>query len=200
MMNEAEMRGQLIDLFVSNGAVKTGGPFKLAAGGESDFYVDCKKVLMSGRGVSLAAKLALLKIASKLELGGFGWPGVAGKAEGTNSLVGAMLHEAASFGHDLAGAILRPQAKGHGLGGQWVTAIDMNEHKLAWVVVEDVSTTGGSASEVCEALLAAGQEVRLVLTVVDREEGAADRFAEAKVPFFSILRRSDLFAAIERQG
>lgn len=200
-MSEPEMREQLLDLFVSSGAVKTGGPFKLAAGGESDFYVNCKKVLMHGRGVLLASQLAWLLIARKLDLGGTGWPHVAGKAEGTNSLVGGMLAVAAyGYNQYVEGAILRPEVKGHGLGGKWVTSVDMEERKLSWVVVEDVSTTGGSASEACEALMAAGQKIDLVLTVVDREEGAADRFAEAGIPFYSLLRRSDLFSAIARKG
>ena len=59
------------------------------------------------------------------------------------------------------------------------------------VVVEDVTTTGGSALKAVEAVREAGGEVALVLTMVDREEGAAQTFAEAKLPFRSLYTASE---------
>ncbi len=47
------------------------------------------------------------------------------------------------------------------------------------VIVEDVTTTGGSAIKAAEALRAEGAEVVGVVTVIDREEGAGDAFAAA---------------------
>lgn len=190
--NQMTMLAEIREYFRAMGAVKFGGPFKLASGGESDFYVNAKTVLTNSRGLYLASKLAWLIVENQIDLAGEGWPGVAGKAEGTNTLVGGMLYEAASFGASVPGAILRPTAKGHGLGGNWVSGIDMTQKREKWVVVEDVSTTGNSAAEVVQALMEAGQDIALVLTLVDREEGAAARFDEAGVPFRSILKRGDL--------
>ncbi len=59
------------------------------------------------------------------------------------------------------------------------------------VVVEDVTTTGGSALKAVEAVREAGGEVALVLTMVDREEGADDTFAQAGLPFRSLFRASE---------
>lgn len=59
------------------------------------------------------------------------------------------------------------------------------------VVVEDVTTTGGSAMRVVEAVRQAGAEVGLVLTMVDREEGAADTFATAGMPFRALYLASE---------
>ena len=42
------------------------------------------------------------------------------------------------------------------------------------VIVEDVTTTGGSALKAVEAVRDAGAEIALVFTMVDREEGAAE--------------------------
>ena len=47
------------------------------------------------------------------------------------------------------------------------------------VVVEDVTTTGGSALKAVEAVREAGAKIVLVLTMVDREEGAAETFKQA---------------------
>ena len=47
------------------------------------------------------------------------------------------------------------------------------------VIVEDVTTTGGSALKAVEAVRDAGAEIVLVFTMVDREEGAAETFAQA---------------------
>ena len=59
------------------------------------------------------------------------------------------------------------------------------------VIVEDVTTTGGSAIKALDAVREAGAEVVLVFTMVDREEGAAESFAEAGVPFRSLYKASE---------
>jgi orotate phosphoribosyltransferase len=51
------------------------------------------------------------------------------------------------------------------------------------VVLEDVTTTGGSALQAVAALREEGANVVLVLTIVDRLEGAAETFAKEKLPF-----------------
>ena len=50
------------------------------------------------------------------------------------------------------------------------------------VVLEDVTTTGGSAMKAIEALKAEGAIIDRVITVVDRLEGAADAFKAAGIP------------------
>ncbi|MBV9531134.1 MAG: orotate phosphoribosyltransferase, partial [Bradyrhizobium sp.] len=59
------------------------------------------------------------------------------------------------------------------------------------VILEDVTTTGGSAMKAFEAVREAGANVALVLTIVDREEGAGDTFAQADLPFRSIYKASE---------
>ena len=74
------------------------------------------------------------------------------------------------------------------------------------VIVEDVTTTGGSAIKAVDALREAGAEIVMVFTMVDRQEGADRRFhgSGACVPLivssggvseeidFSIDRRSPM--------
>ena len=59
------------------------------------------------------------------------------------------------------------------------------------VVVEDVTTTGGSAMKAVEAVREAGGKVALVLTMVDREEGATDTFARAGLPFRALYKATE---------
>jgi orotate phosphoribosyltransferase len=59
------------------------------------------------------------------------------------------------------------------------------------VIVEDVTTTGGSAIKAVESVREAGGEIVLVFTMVDREEGAAEAFAQAGVPFRALYKASE---------
>ena len=59
------------------------------------------------------------------------------------------------------------------------------------VIVEDVTTTGESALKAVEAVREAGGEVALVLTMVDRDEGAGETFARAGLPFRALYRASE---------
>ena len=54
-------------------------------------------------------------------------------------------------------------------------------------VIEDVTTTGGSALKAAETVKEAGAEVALVFTMVDRQEGAAEAFAAAGLHFRALF-------------
>ena len=60
------------------------------------------------------------------------------------------------------------------------------------VILEDVTTTGGSSLKAIEAVRAEGATVVKVLTVVDRQEGAAEAFQAAGVPFAALITASEL--------
>ena len=59
------------------------------------------------------------------------------------------------------------------------------------VIVEDVTTTGGSALKAVEAVREAGGQIALVFTMVDRDEGATETFAEAGIPFRSLYKAGE---------
>ncbi|MET0639681.1 MAG: orotate phosphoribosyltransferase, partial [Hyphomicrobium sp.] len=58
-------------------------------------------------------------------------------------------------------------------------------------VVEDVTTTGGSALKAAEALKTAGAAIVSVITIVDRLDGAAETFADAGLKFEPLLTLAD---------
>jgi orotate phosphoribosyltransferase len=59
------------------------------------------------------------------------------------------------------------------------------------VVVEDVTTTGGSALKSVAVLREAGAAVTDVVTVLDREEGAGEAFASAGVKLHALFKKSE---------
>jgi orotate phosphoribosyltransferase len=60
------------------------------------------------------------------------------------------------------------------------------------VILEDVTTTGGSSLKAIEAVRSEGAEVVKVLTMVDRQEGATDAFAKAGIPFAALVTAAEL--------
>ena len=59
------------------------------------------------------------------------------------------------------------------------------------MIVEDVTTTGGSALKAAEAVREAGGEIALVFTMVDREEGATETFSEAGLQFRALYKAGE---------
>jgi orotate phosphoribosyltransferase len=59
------------------------------------------------------------------------------------------------------------------------------------LMIDDVATTGGSILKAVEGMEGHGCHVRRALTVVDREEGAAQNLAARKIQLAAIFKRSD---------
>jgi orotate phosphoribosyltransferase len=63
------------------------------------------------------------------------------------------------------------------------------------VVVEDVTTTGASAIQAVHALREEGAHVALVLTIVDRLEGARENFDAEKLAFRALYTADEFLKA-----
>lgn len=81
--------------------------------------------------------------------------------------------------------IVRKQAKDHGTLA-WIEGAKTFPKGAELVVVEDVTTTGGSSLKAVEKLEEAGFKVRAILTVVDRQEGARKVIEEKGIKFLSL--------------
>jgi orotate phosphoribosyltransferase len=164
----------LVDALREAGAVRF-GEFELSHGGTSDYYVD------KYRFETDPDALAAVTGAFAERLGGAKLAGVA---------LGAVpLAAVTSVEAGLPYVVVRKETKEYGTGnrieGRLATGEDV-------VVLEDVATTGRSAAEAVEALREAGAEVRRVLVVVDREEGARETLADHGVELDALLTASDL--------
>lgn len=95
---------------------------------------------------------------------------VGGLTLGADPVATAMLHSAASEGKRLDAFVVRKVEKAHGMQRR-IEGTDIAGRRV--LVVEDTSTTGGSALTAVEAVRAAGAVVVAVAVVVDRRTEAA---------------------------
>jgi orotate phosphoribosyltransferase len=166
---------------IAERSLLTGGDFTLASGRQSSVFFDMKRSMLDPEGANLIAEAVLRRIE------GLKADAVGGLVMGAVPIVAVVC--AKSFPQrPLQGFFVRKEAKDHGTAKR----IDGNLAPRARVVIlEDVTTTGGSALQAAEAVRAAGAEVVAVLTIIDREEGAAEAFAAAGLRFEAILTRDD---------
>lgn len=158
----------------------------LASGKESDFYLDLRRTLMHPRGMRLAGRLVLDRLARD----GTVVDAVGGMAVGAVPLVAAVLAAASDDPESpLVGFFVRKEAKQHGLGRQ----LEGNFRSGQTVaLVEDTTTTGSSTLEAVDLVEQAGGKVARVLCVVDRGEGAAEAFSARGLTLEPLFTRADL--------
>ncbi|MEQ1669789.1 MAG: orotate phosphoribosyltransferase, partial [Hyphomicrobium sp.] len=91
-------------------------------------------------------------------------------------------------GRKLPAFFVRKQAKDHGTKSL-IEGLGPGETMAGKrvVIVEDVTTTGGSAIKAAEAIRASGAEIVRVITIVDRQDGADDAFKAANMDFRPLL-------------
>ena len=159
------------------------GEVTLASGRKSDFYFNLKPTMMDPEGATLLAELTYEALKDE------GFDYIGGLEMGAVPLAGAIAQISWIKGHPIAAFFVRKKPKEHGakLAIEGLTRDETLAGKRI-VVVEDVTTTGGSAMKAVETLREAGANVSLVFTMVDREEGAAETFAAAGLPFRALYK------------
>lgn len=162
------------------------GEITLASGRKSDFYFNLKPTMLDAEGAALLAQLTLDALAAEeldyiggLEMGAVP---IAAAAAAVSALTDTPVH--AFF--------VRKQPKEHGakLLIEGLTKDESLAGKRV-AVIEDVTTTGGSAMKAVEALKEAGAEIALVFTMVDRQEGATEAFAASGLRFASLFKAEE---------
>ena len=164
------------------------GQFTLASGRESEHYVNCKPVSLSGSGLALISSGMLDHVDAEAIA-------VAGLTLGADPLVSGVAMAAALVGRSLDALIVRKQAKGHGTGA-WLEG-PLPQNGALITVLEDVVTTGGSSLKAVHQLREAGFVVNRVITLVDREEGGAAAMAAADLELVSLFRLSEVSSCAE---
>ncbi|HEX2256115.1 MAG TPA: orotate phosphoribosyltransferase [Afifellaceae bacterium] len=165
---------------------RQGAVFRLVSGRTSTIYFNLKPAMLDPEGAKLIGA-ALAERAS-----GLGADYVGGLAMGAVPLVAATAAMSAVAGTPVRALFVRKEAKGHGTQSQIEGLADGEQLADSHVVVvEDVTTTGGSALKAIAALRGAGARVEHVVTVVDRQEGAEEGFAAAGVTLHALFRKSE---------
>ncbi len=158
------------------------GEFTLASGRASGFFFNMKRTMLDPEGAYLLAD-ALLDLMDDIDADHVG-----GLAMGAIPLVSIVAARSFERGRPVTAFFVRKEAKDHG-------TMDLIEGALAdnarVVLLEDVTTTGGSSLKAAAAVRARGCTVGHVLTIVDREEGARANFARDGIELRALYRRAD---------
>jgi orotate phosphoribosyltransferase len=167
------------------------GRFVLASGRESNYYLDMKPSMFHPEGVELLSRLVLKK------LEGIKVHYIGGLEVGAVPLLSPIAMISESTGRGIPGFFVRKTVKDHGTKKRIEGVEDGDLKGMSVVILDDVTTTGESAMTAVKAVQDAGGKVELVLSIVDREEGATEYFEKHGIPFKSLFRGSELLQATE---
>ena len=159
------------------------GKFTLVSGKTSDYYLDLKPTMFDPEGATLLATLILEHIA-KIKVDCIG-----GLAMGAVPLIATVNVVSFTQNRPLPGFFVRKAVKDHGTRRRVEGSADLMGKSV--VILDDVTTTGGSAMEAVSAAREAGAQVVLVLSVVDREEGATEFYQKEGIPFAALFTASE---------
>jgi len=157
--------------------------FTLSSGAKTDVYIDAKKTVLSAEGMELTgyAFYQMLKLEPV--------DGIGGLTLGADPIAYATALVATMNGKSLDAFVVRKEAKQHGTR-KW---IEGNLKDGAWVaIVDDVVTTGASTILAIERAREAGFQIRRVIALVDRQEGAKENIlAKTKCKLESLYTKTD---------
>ncbi len=178
-------RARLIEI-VKARSFQEGPEMRLASGKTSTFYFNMKPTMLDSEGAYLIATLILDQLESvDVDL-------IGGLEMGAVPIAASVTALAHARGRKLPAFFVRKQAKEHGTKSL-VEGLGPGETMLGKrvVIVEDVTTTGGSAIKAAEAIREAGATIIRVITIVDRLDGAGEAFAAATLDLKPLLTLAD---------
>jgi len=171
-------KNYLIDILKENQVFKT-GKFTLSSGKESDYYIDMKKAITEPNILKTIAELINQAISTD------NIDKVAGPALGAVPIATAI-----SLQSNIPLLMIRKEKKGYGTSK--LIEGELNEGDNV-IVVEDVTTTGGSLIKAIKAIQENGGIVKKAFVVVDREEGAFYEFEKENIIFEPLITVSEFF-------
>ncbi|MCK4366140.1 MAG: orotate phosphoribosyltransferase [Thermoplasmatales archaeon] len=166
---------ELIQLLKKCGAIQF-GKFVLTSGAVSDYYIDIKKASTNPSVLKKIAK-AIVEYAEGYDL-------LAGMELGAVPLVVAL-----SLETNVPYVIVRKEKREHGTSKQ-IEGEEVKDKKV--LIIEDVTTTGGSIIKTIKIIRENKGIVDEVVVVVDRESGAEEKLKNVDVSFIPLLSVSDI--------
>ena len=160
------------------------GDFVLSSGRRSRYLFQLRQTVLHPEGAWLVGGL-IVDFMRRLGLACIG-----GLEMGAVPVVSAVAVRSHDMGYPVAAFFARKQAKSHGAKERINGYLENGAEIL---LVDDVSTTGGSLLKTLDAIRESGLEVscRHALTIVDREEGATENLAEHGITLHALLFKSD---------
>ena len=176
-----QLRGDLLKMMKEKAYRK--GEYKLSSGKNSEHYVNCKPVILNGRGLWITSHLLLKTIEHDAKA-------VAGLTLGADPLVSGVSLVSALDGRMVNALIIRKEPKGYGTASQIEGPLPVKGSKIT--VLEDVVTTGGSSIKAVKVLRDEGYIVERVVSIVDRQEGGKDAMMDNDLELCSLFTIEDL--------
>ncbi len=168
----------LIELLKEN-EVFLEGDFTLSSGKKSSYYINMKKAITEPEILSTISKLITEKIIDE------DVDKVAGPALGAVPIATAV-----SLESGLSLLMIRKEKKGYGTSKLIEGELNHDDNVI---VVEDVSTTGGSLLKAIKAIQDNGGNVVRAFVVVDRQEGAVEEFEKAGIKLEPLISVGEFF-------
>ena len=160
------------------------GDFTLASGQKSSFYIDIKKASTDPKTLKIIAGYVNRFIDTV--------------AENKNTIIiggvelgGVPIATAVSLETGCPLLIIRKETKEYGTKSRYVGQLETAKEII---LMEDVTTSGGSVKKAILALQADGARITKVITIVDRESGAAASLKEVGVDLIPLVRSGELVA------
>ena len=178
------MKQELIDLLCRKSFKYSEEPvFKLVSGRMSNYYVNCKPVTLSPRGMFLAGHLVFDAIRD------LDAEGVGGLTFGADPIAVATAFASGLKGKPVNAFSIRKTMKDHGII-RWIEG-DLTQGGRV-VIIDDVATTGGSTIKAIERARSEGMDVIKAVILVDRQEGGVESIREHVEDVTSIVTRDEL--------
>ena len=163
--------------------------FTLASGRKSKHFFDMKPVMMDPECAHLLGVLIHHQIETIGQVDAVG-----GLELGAVPLTGIAIAKAGR-GSSLKGFIIRKEPKGRGgrkTGNPPGIEGSSLESGHRIVLLEDVTTTGGSALRAAQRLIEMGCDVASCITILDRQEGGSEAFQEAGIILTPLTLKSEI--------
>ena len=167
-----ELRQLILDLAVVHGRVT------LSSGLEADYYIDLRRITLHGTAAPLVGRVLRDLTAD------WDYAAVGGLTLGADPVATAVMHAA---GGEVDAFVVRKAEKKHGMQ-QRIEGPSITGRRV--LVVEDVTTTGGSPLTAVDAAREAGADVVGVALIVDR--GGVAAIEAAGLACRAAFRLSDL--------
>ncbi|MCK5783599.1 MAG: orotate phosphoribosyltransferase [Desulfobacterales bacterium] len=184
------MKQELIELLCKKSFKYSDTPsFKLVSGEISHYYVNCKPVILSPRGMFLTGHLVFDAIRD------LNADGVGGLTFGADPIAVATAFVSELQKRPVNAFSIRKTKKDHGIS-KWVEGDIKPKGRI--VILEDVVTTGGSTIKAIERARSEGYDVIKVVTLVDRQEGGVENIIEHVGDVHSLILKDELLAQVKK--
>jgi orotate phosphoribosyltransferase len=178
----AKEKARLLEIIKAK-SFRTDGPFTLASGAVSDYYLDMKPTMLDAEGASLIAEIVFNMLQDEPDLAAIG-----GLELGSVPIISVVC--ARSWpDRPIQGFVVRKAKKGHGTDKK----IDGNfDDGTSVVLFDDVTTKGDSVMQAVDAVRERGGKIKQIITVVDRLEGAKENLHRKGIELIPIFTTPEL--------